>query len=111
MWSPDPAASLMDQAFPGYFETADMQSSASYWFENRNPQPVMLEFLRVTCTACSEGEVATIPPDVSKQILQMTAISMLPHGLVAPLPIAMAVPAAQLDDQRRRPPVAEPQVQ
>src|SRR6185312_4661891 len=100
MWTPDPNASLMDQAFQGYFETADMQSSANYWFENRNPQPVMLEFLRVTCTACSEGEVATIPPDVSKQILQMTAISMLPHGLVTPLPLAMAVPAAQLDDQR-----------
>src|SRR5437763_135696 len=76
-WDPRPGASLMDHEFQGFFEPGETQYSATFWFENRNPVPVEMQLFKVSCTQCSGGQVATIPPDVTKQILQMTAISML----------------------------------
>ena len=96
----DPIGSLQDQIFPGYFEQGQTVNAASFWFENRNTVPVHMQLKYVSCTSCSGGQVAAIPPDVTKQILQMTAISTLPQGLVSGMPLALAVPAAHLDRQR-----------
>jgi hypothetical protein len=99
-WDPSPGASLQDREFPGFFELGENHYTASFWFENRNPSPVTLNLQRVSCTACSGGRVAAIPAAVTSQILQMTAISILPQGLVSMLPAGLALPTAQLDSKR-----------
>ena len=96
----DPIGSLQDQQFPGYFEQGQTAYPASFWFENRGTAAVHMQLKYVSCTSCSGGQVAPIPPDVTKQILQMTAISTLPQGLVSGLPLGLAVPTALLDAKR-----------
>jgi hypothetical protein len=93
--------SLQNREFPGYFEPGETEYPASFWFENRNNAPVTMQLLKVSCTSCSGGQVAPIPPDLSKQILQMTAISLLPQGFATALPaVGLAGPAAQMDSAR-----------
>ena len=99
-WNPASGGSLEDREFPGFFEPGETQYRASFWFENRNPAPVEMQLLKVSCTSCSGGQVAPIPTDVTKQILQMTAISTLPQGLASGFPLLLSVPAAQLDRNR-----------
>jgi hypothetical protein len=100
----NPIGSLQDQIFPGYYEAqsdaAGPKNSATFWFENRNRSSVSMQLKRISCTACSGGRVAPIPPDVTSQILQMSVLSGLPQGLFSGLPIGMVGPAANLDSDR-----------
>lgn len=96
----DPYGSLPDQVFPGFYEVRANEvgtpSGASFWFENRNDKPVTMQLKSVSCSACSGGRLVPLPVDVTRQILQMTAVSTLPGGLFSPLPLGMAGPTANL---------------
>jgi hypothetical protein len=100
----DPQGSLQNQMFPGFYEVqanaAGPQNNASFWFENRNTKPVTMKLRGVSCTQCSGGRVAAIPPQVARQILDMTGVSVLPGGLFSPFPVGMAGPAANLAEHR-----------
>lgn len=102
MWNP--VGSLQDQIFPGFYEAqADAlgtKNRTSFWFENRNPSPVTLQVAFVSCTQCSGGRVAAVPPDVTRQIIEMSIISGLPQGLCSGLPVGMVGPAARLHPDR-----------
>jgi len=92
--------SLQDREFPGYFEPGENEYNATFWFANRSTAPVRIQLASVSCDKCSGGQVAAIPTDVTRQILQMTAVSALPQGLVSGFPLGMAGPAAHLDPRR-----------
>jgi hypothetical protein len=89
-WDPRPTASLQDQAFPGYFEPGEETHGTQFWFETRNPGRVTLRLINVSCSACSGGRLAPIPPDAARALLQMTAVSALPLGPVAACPPGLA---------------------
>ncbi|MFO0823423.1 MAG: hypothetical protein U0792_09960 [Gemmataceae bacterium] len=96
----DPFGSPQDRIFPGFYElqrdAAGQPNAAAFWFENRNDKSVTMQLHHVSCNACSGARLAPIPPDVSRQILQMTAVSSLPGGLFSPFPTGMVGPAANL---------------
>jgi hypothetical protein len=94
----DPASeSLPDQAFTGFYEPGqDTLHGAAFWFENRTPTPVTMKLLGVSCSACSAGRLAPIPPAAVRQFLQMTAVSALPIGPVAACPPGLAGAGAEL---------------
>ena len=98
--------SLQDRAYQGFFEVKDdaagLKHAASFWFENLHQHPVSLRLKSVSCTSCSGGRIAAIPPDVTRQILQMSRISALPQGFVSGLPVGMVGPAANLDESHLR---------
>ncbi|WP_439621417.1 hypothetical protein [Gemmata sp.] len=100
----DPYGSLQDRTFPGFYEAtrteAGTPNGAAFWFENRNTKSVTMQLKGVSCSACSGGRVAAIPQDVTRQLLQMTAVSALPGGLFSPLPAGLAGPAANLAEDR-----------
>ena len=87
---------LMDRIFPGFYEVGETQHSAPFWFENRNSAPVTLQLEGVSCSACSGGRLAPIPPEAMRQLLQMNAVSLLPAGPVGGCPTGMAGAAASL---------------
>jgi hypothetical protein len=94
----DPASeSLADQAFPGFYEPGETTHATHFWFENRNTGPITFKLLGVSCSSCSGGRVAAIPPDAIRQLLQMAAVSAVPLGPVAACPPGMAGAAAVLD--------------
>ena len=62
-WDPSPDASPADQVFPGFFEPGEQTHATHFWFENRNPAPVTLQLVQVSCSACSGARVAPVPPD------------------------------------------------
>ena len=97
-WDPD-SESLDDQVFTGFFEK-DSKGSAEYWFENRNDSPVAVQLKSVSCSSCSDGWLAPLPPETTRGILQMSAISCLPMGPVSFLPVGMAGPAAGIEPTR-----------
>lgn len=98
-WDPF-SESLADRAFAGFYEAGAEEHPAWFWFENRNPAPVTMQLKGVSCTACSGGRVAAIPPDVARMILQSAAVSALPQGFLSALPLGLAAPAALLDKAR-----------
>jgi hypothetical protein len=96
--------SPQDRAFQGFYEpvaSADgMKHTTSFWFENPHARPVVMAVRYVSCGACSGARVAAIPPDVTRQLLQMSRISILPQGLATGIPVGMVGPAANLDESR-----------
>lgn len=96
----NPFGSLQDRIFPGFYElqkdAVGTPNAAAFWFENRNDKGVTMQLKYVSCNSCSGASVAAIPPDVARQLLQMTAVTSLPGGLFSPLPTGMAGPAANL---------------
>jgi hypothetical protein len=88
-WDPN-SSSLADQAFTGFYEPGENPQVTQFWFENRNPFPVSLQLLGVSCSSCSGGRVAPLPPDAARALLQMAAVSALPFGPVAGCPTGMA---------------------
>src|SRR5262245_53643078 len=88
--------SLRNRIFQVYYESDGQERTARFWFENRRPNSVTMQLTWVSCTACSGGRVASIPPDVTRQILQQAAVGTLPMGPFNGLPVGMAGPAAQL---------------
>lgn len=85
MWDPT-SSSLADRIFPGYFESGEEVYTTSFWFANQYPKPVDLQLKGVSCTACSGGAVAAIPPEALRGLLQADAVSMLPFGPLAGSP-------------------------
>ncbi|MDB5313595.1 MAG: hypothetical protein JWO38_7797 [Gemmataceae bacterium] len=100
-WDPF-SSNLPDHAFTGFYETGETQHAATFWFENANRKPVSMRLQSVSCSACSGGRLAPIPPETTKLVLQMAAVSALPQGLVAGFPLGMAGPAANLLDTERK---------
>ncbi|MCS7022349.1 MAG: hypothetical protein NZU63_11040 [Gemmataceae bacterium] len=94
---------LQDRLFPGFFEARSEPRSASFWCENRHEKAVVLQLERVSCRACSGGRFAAIPPDVTRSMLQMQAVSSLPQGLVNLLPLGQAGPVARLGEFLQQP--------
>lgn len=96
--------SLQDRIFPGFFEiqsdAVGPKNSADFWFENRHDRPITMQVDYVSCTQCTAGWVAPVPPEVSKQILQSSMTSVLPQGLFNGLPLCMVGPAADLHPDR-----------
>ena len=96
----NPVGSLQEQIFPGFYEVqanaAGPKNSARFWLENRNPKPVTLQLKGVSCASCSAGRLAPIPPEVTRQLLQMSIVSGLPQGLGGGLGLGLAGPAARL---------------
>jgi len=83
---------VQDHFFPGYFEKNDKTQTA-FWFENRNDRPVTVQLKAVSCSSCSGGSLAPVPPEAVRTLLQSLAVSGLPQGLVSPLPMGMAAGA------------------
>lgn len=100
----EPFGELQNRTFPGFYEVKANEigtpNGAQFWFENRNKQSVLLQLKGVSCTSCSGGRVAPIPRDVARQILEMTAVSALPQGLVSGMPIGLAGVGGNLADDR-----------
>lgn len=88
---------LQDRLFQGFYET-DLQNyrKTAFWFENRNPHPVTMQLKGLSCSACTGGQLAAIPPEVTKNLLQHTAISVLPTGMFSGFGVGLVEPAAQL---------------
>jgi hypothetical protein len=91
-----PRPDIQNRNFPGYFEPSDTLHPAAFWFENTNDRPVKMRLVEVGCASCTEGRLAPIPPDATRALLQMTAVSLLPQGPVTALPLGLAGPAANL---------------
>lgn len=96
-WDPSPDASPADQVFPGFFEPGEQTHATHFWFENRNPSTVTMQLVGVSCSACSGGRVAAVPPDAARALLQMAAVSALPLGPIAACPPGMAGAGAYLN--------------
>lgn len=95
---------LQDRIFPGFFEIGSQLRAASFWCENRHTQPVLLQLEQVSCSSCSGGRFIAVPPEVSRQMLQMQALSaVLPQGLLTLIAIGQAGPAAHLDQHLAQP--------
>lgn len=90
IFAPESSVSLQDVAFPGFFEPGEVPQATHFWFRNRNPGKVRLRLLGVSCSSCSGGRVAPIPPEAARALLQMAAVSALPLGPVGACPPGMA---------------------
>jgi hypothetical protein len=97
-WDPQ-AESLPDRVFPGFFER-DTRGAAEFWFENRNARPVLLQLKGVSCTSCSDGWLAPIPPATTRSILEMAAVGGLPLGPFNGLHLGMAGAGAGVSPDR-----------
>lgn len=89
--------SLQDRLFQGVFETSsDIKRNTQFWFENRNDKPVTLEVKQLGCSACTSGRVINLPPDVTRDLLQYTAVAALPTGSFNGFKLGMIQPAASI---------------
>ena len=86
---------LQDRIFPGFFEVGSQVHSASFWCENRHSQPALLQLERVSCASCSGGRFAALPPELTRQMLQMQAAAILPQLGINLFPLAQVGPAAR----------------
>ncbi|MBY0513985.1 MAG: hypothetical protein K2P78_08760 [Gemmataceae bacterium] len=96
-WNPE-SADPQDHSFPGFYERG-AEGKAQFWFENRNPAPVTLKLVGVSCAACSKGTLYVVPPATTRQALHLTA------GLAGG-PVLAAGPVAVLDVNRLTPAAA-----
>jgi hypothetical protein len=87
-----PSPTAPDHFFPGFFEK-NTKTRTAFWFENRNASPVSVQLKGVTCSSCSGGSLAPVPPEALRNLLQLTAVSGLPLGLTSPLPLGLAAGA------------------
>jgi hypothetical protein len=98
--------SVQDRVFPGFYEiqsdAVGPKHGASFWFENPNAMSVTMQLAYVSCSACSGAKLAMIPPDATRQFLQMSRVSILPQGLFNGLPVGMVGPAANLAEPHVR---------
>jgi hypothetical protein len=101
-WDPRPMpfSTLQDHYFPGFYEGSEALHGATFWFENGNPAAVTMQLAAVSCTKCSSGRMASIPPEITDQFVTTTIFSGLPQGLVSGLPLAVAGMAAKLSPDR-----------
>lgn len=95
LWDPT-ADNLPDRAFPGFYELSERPESAAFWFVNRHPDPVTLQLKSVSCSACTGGRLAAIPPEATRKVLQAAAVGGLPISPVGGGLTGMAEAAANL---------------
>lgn len=91
------AFSLQDRTFQGVYEQSSQhQRATQFWFENRNPNPVVMQLKHVSCGSCTGGRVAAIPPDATRSLFQHTALAALPVGSFNPFGVALTQPLAAM---------------
>lgn len=101
-----------DRIFQGFYEAGDTLRRTQFWFENRNKSPVIMELKDLSCTACTGGRVIAIPPAVTRNLLQYTAVAALPVGPFHAFGVGLTQPATELSQhtlpyaQDRLPPEA-----
>jgi hypothetical protein len=89
---------LQNRLFQGVYEpNSDKIRTVQFWFENRNPERVSLQLKGISCTACSQGSLIEIPPELTRDILQHTALAALPLGPFNGYGVGLAGAGAQLD--------------
>ncbi len=95
-WDPV-SESLPNREFPGYFLAGEHNEyHTAFWFRNPNRGDVAVQLKGVSCSACSGGNLAPIPPEALKHLLQVDAVSLLPMGPVSLNPAAVSGAAANL---------------
>lgn len=87
---------LQDRAFQGFFEPGETLRRTQFWFENRNKGTVALQLKHLSCTACTGGRLAAIPPETTRSLFQHSALSALPVGPFNALGVGLVQPAAAL---------------
>jgi hypothetical protein len=95
-------ADPLNRLFPGFYEQG-MKGKARFWFQNKNPQPVTIKLLHVSCASCSQGAIYIIPPETVRTTIHTSIVSGLPQGLFTGLPVGMVGPGALFDPARLRP--------
>lgn len=89
--------SLQNRVFQGFYEpSAEHLRATQFWFENRNPHPVTMQLKGVSCTSCTGGRVAAIPPDVTRDLLQYSAVAALPVGPMNLFGLGLVQPTCSL---------------
>lgn len=89
--------SLQDRIFQGFYESDKEKLRATqFWFENRNPNPVVMQLKGVSCSACTGARLAAIPPETTRNLFQHAALSMLPLGAFNGYGVGLVQPAANL---------------
>jgi hypothetical protein len=89
--------SLSDRLFQGVYEPSqDHLRRTQFWFENRNPKPVLMQLKHLSCGSCTGGRAASIPPETTRVLLQHAAIAALPIGPVNLFGVGLSQPAAAL---------------
>ncbi len=88
--------SLQDRIAQGVYEPSSDVRRAPFWFENRNKESVTLELKGVSCSSCSGGRLAAIPPEAAKHLLQHSALAALPTGAFSGFSLGMIEPAASI---------------
>lgn len=87
-WEPT-SENLSNRYFPGFFEKGT-EAKTAFWFDNPNDRAVVVQLKGVSCSACSGGSLAPIPPEAVRNMLQMLAVTSLPLGLAPAPPVGMA---------------------
>jgi hypothetical protein len=76
---------MAKRTFPGFFEqTGDREVPVSFWFRNPHPVPVRVVILGRSCTACSSGRLAVVPPEAMRSLDAQGAVGGGPTGPVVP---------------------------
>ena len=89
--------SLQNRTFQGFYEPSqDRLRATQFWFENRNPHPVTMQLKGVSCSSCTGGRVAAIPPDVTSLLLHHSALATLPVGTFNPFGVGLTQPLGKL---------------
>lgn len=89
--------SLPDRVFQGAYEPSQQFArTAQFWFENRNPSQVTMQLKRVSCTACTGGRVAPLPPETARAVLQYGGLAALPVGAVNLFGVGLTQPLGGL---------------
>jgi hypothetical protein len=88
--------SLPDRVFQGFYEPGETLRATQFWFENRNPAPVTMQLKGVSCSACTGGRLAAIPPETTRNLFQHAALAALPVGSFNPYGVGLTQPLANL---------------
>ncbi len=88
---------LPDRLFQGIFEPSQEQlRHTQFWFENRNPNPVLMQLKGLSCGNCTGGRVAAIPAKVTSDLLHHAGLAALPVGAFNPFGVGLTQPLAGL---------------
>jgi hypothetical protein len=95
---------IQNRLFQGVYEQ-DVKTvrTVQFWFENRNPESVTIQLHGVSCTACSQGLVTTIPTEVTRNLLCYSALAALPTGAFNAFGVGLVQPTAELSALPREP--------
>lgn len=89
-WEPA-SDDLPNRAFPAFVEPGEADQFAPFWFENRNTSPVVMQLKSVSCSSCSGGALAALPPDKTKKLITADLDSVRAGALALADPAGLAV--------------------